>query len=355
LAWLRNRVSGKLARVTRERFHALTERYAQLKIALLGDFCLDRYLEIDPRRAEVSLETGLGVHNVVNVRAQPGGAGTILNNLVALGAGTLWPVGFCGDDGEGYELLRALEAQPGVRLEHFLQTELRRTFTYCKPLVREPGQAPRELNRLDSKNWSPTPAAVEATLLASTRQLAAEADAIIVLDQVDQVDTGVVTGRLLAALGDIARERPGLVIIADSRRGLAGFPPVIFKMNASELLALTGMPAQSSLPEIQLTAARLARKNGRSVFVTLAERGMVGADPHGVTAHVPALPLRGEIDIVGAGDAVTANLTAALAAGATLCEAIELAMAAASLVIHQLGTTGTASVQQLQSLLASLT
>ena len=67
------------------RFNAVTERYSNLNIAVLGDFCLDRYLEIDPAKKETSLETGLPVHNVVNVRAQPGGAGTIVNNLAALG------------------------------------------------------------------------------------------------------------------------------------------------------------------------------------------------------------------------------------------------------------------------------
>jgi bifunctional ADP-heptose synthase (sugar kinase/adenylyltransferase) len=45
---------------------------------------------------------------------------------------------------------------------------------------------------------------------------------------------------------------------------------------------------------------------------------------------------------------VTANLSCALAAGARPAEAIELANAAASVVIHQLGTTGTASVEQLR-------
>ena len=89
------------------------------------------------------------------------------------------------------------------------------------------------------------------------------------------------------------------------------------------------------------------------MFVTLSERGIVGAAPTGEVEHVPALPVRGEIDIVGAGDAVTANLAAALAAEATLCEALEIANAAASIVIHQLGTTGTASVGQIQHLLES--
>ena len=103
------------------RFNAIVERYAGLRIAVLGDFCLDRYLEIDPARQETSLETGLPVHNVVNVRAQPGGAGTVVNNLSALGVGTIFPVGFVGEDGEGFELQRALEKLPGVRLDHFIR------------------------------------------------------------------------------------------------------------------------------------------------------------------------------------------------------------------------------------------
>ena len=37
--------------------------------------------------------------------------------------------------------------------------------------VLEPGAPPRELSRLDSKNWTPTPAEVEARLCASVRAL----------------------------------------------------------------------------------------------------------------------------------------------------------------------------------------
>src|SRR5512140_3046544 len=128
-----------------DRFRAVVERFPKLRIALLGDFCLDRYPDIDPARSEVSIETGLPVHNVVNVRAQPGGAGTILNNLSALGIGTIYPIGVVGEDGEGYELGRALESLPGVRLEGMLRTPQRRTFTYCKPLLVAPPKPPTEL------------------------------------------------------------------------------------------------------------------------------------------------------------------------------------------------------------------
>jgi bifunctional ADP-heptose synthase (sugar kinase/adenylyltransferase) len=98
-------------------------------------------------------------------------------------------------------------------------------------------------------------------------------------------------------------------------------------------------------------AAALGKANGRPLFVTLAERGILGAEGSGRTGQVPALPVRGEIDIVGAGDAVSACLTTGLAAGADMREAMELAMAAAGIVIHQLGTTGTASTAGMRELL----
>jgi len=334
------------------RFKAITDRYRELSIAVVGDFCLDRYLDIDPTRQETSLETGLPVYNVVNVRAQPGGAGTILNNLVALGIGTIYPVGFAGQDGEGFELIEALKRQPGLEMSHFLPASERRTFTYCKPMLMWPEKPPVELNRLDSKNWTPTPEPLQRLLSGHLLEVAQDVTAIIVLDQVDVAESGVITQLLRETLAEIVRRNPGLLILADSRRGLRGFPSVTFKMNAAELRSLTGDIYGVSVDEIKQAAARLAIERQRDIFVTLAEQGIVGATPRGDVKHLPALPLRGPIDIVGAGDSVTANLTTALASNATVPEALEMAMAAASVVIHKLGTTGTASVPEIAPLVS---
>ncbi len=327
------------------RFQAITSRYSQLRIAVIGDFCLDRYFEIDPARQEISIETGLPVHNIVNVRCQPGGAGTILNNLSALGIKAIYPVGFCGDDGEGFELQRALRSRSGVVMDHFLRSRERLTFTYTKPLVIHSDKAPDELSRLDIKNWTTTPPALQKQLSESALNALNTADAAILLDQVDMADTGVITQSLLKAITKTRTNR----ILADSRRGLRGFPPFVFKMNRAEFSTLTGSSAALPIDELKAKAIGLARKNNQPAFITMSEQGILGAAPTGEVAHVPALPVRGEIDVVGAGDAVSANLTVALAAGATLEEAITLANAAASIVIHQLGTTGTANVEQLRA------
>jgi bifunctional ADP-heptose synthase (sugar kinase/adenylyltransferase) len=213
-----------------------------------------------------------------------------------------------------------------------------------------------ELSRLDFKNWTPTPASLENQLCESIRSLinGKQVDAIILLEQVDAAQTGVLTTKVLAQIHELTQAHSqciGLIVLADSRRGLRDFPPFIFKMNAAELARLLNVENRFNLSEVREKAVELAKRQHHTVFITLAEDGMVGASPSGETAHVPALSLRGPIDIVGAGDAVTANLTLALASGASLTETLEIATAAASVVIHQLGTTGAATVPQISRLL----
>jgi bifunctional ADP-heptose synthase (sugar kinase/adenylyltransferase) len=124
-------------------------------------------------------------------------------------------------------------------------------------------------------------------------------------------------------------------------------------MNRAELAKLAGAAEPATIADARGMASDLARQCGRHVFVTLAAEGLIGAAPDGAVEHIPALPVRGPIDIVGAGDAVSANLACALAAGATMREALKLAGAAASVVIHELGTTGTATVRQIGPLLGA--
>ncbi len=358
--------------MTPQRYQKLSSQFGKQRIAIVGDFCLDRYLELDLSKEEISIETGLTVHNVMNVRSQPGGSGTILNNLVALGVGEIIPVGFAGDDGEGFELSRALRQTKGVNLSAFFQTAARRTFTYTKPIVLHEGKppkadtkaatqpnalkkathGPRELNRLDFKNWTPTPAAVSKQIIQHVQAVAEQVDALILLDQVDIPGTGVLTKEVLKAIGRIAKQKPDLLIIADSRNGLSQFPAVDFKMNGTELSRALGSHATPDLAEIHLRAAQLAKQTAHRVFVTLSECGIIGASPDGTVEHAPSLPVRGEIDIVGAGDSVTANLVTSTLAQATLRESLEIANAAASVVIHKLGTTGTANRAEVKALLA---
>src|SRR5271155_56535 len=99
-------------------------------IGVLGDLFLDRYLDIDAALNEPSVETGLTAYQVIGVRSYPGAAGTEIKNLAALGVGGILPIAYIGDDGEGYELRKALPKIRGVQPEWTITVPDRFTPTY---------------------------------------------------------------------------------------------------------------------------------------------------------------------------------------------------------------------------------
>jgi bifunctional ADP-heptose synthase (sugar kinase/adenylyltransferase) len=208
-------------------------------------------------------------------------------------------------------------------------------------LICRPERPPEELDRLDIKNWSLTPPNLSAKLVEALVDVVSDVDGILVMDQAGADGTGVVTGEVEEALSELGARRSDLLILADSRSAVRPFAHAGLKMNGGEFARRTG-----NEPALKSVSA-LADGHGRPVYVTLADQGILGASPGCEAEHVPARPVRGETDIVGAGDAVLANLGAALASGATPREAMHLSMAAASIVIHQLGTTGTANAAEL--------
>ena len=63
---------------------------------------------------------------------------------------------------------------------------------------------------------------------------------------------------------------------------------------------------------------------------------------------IPAYPVEGPIDPVGAGDATSAGIACAFAASVTLPEAVAFGALVGSIVVQQLGTTGTATPAQVR-------
>jgi rfaE bifunctional protein kinase chain/domain len=317
-----------------------------LAIGVLGDLFLDRYLDIDAALTEPSLETGLDAFQVVRVRSSPGAAGTVVNNLAALGVKQVAPLAVIGDDGEGYELTQALRALACVDGEGIISSPQRRTPTYTKPMLEEAGQPARELNRLDIKNRKPLPEALENRLLDQLTRHWARWDALVVLDQVQEAECGVVTSRVRERLGELARNDPGKFVLADSRERIGLFRSVAVKPNQQECLKATGRGPNEG-GELNAAIKELAGRVDRPVFCTLGQRGLWLADPRGIL-EVTAFPVTGPIDVVGAGDSTSAGIVCAVAAGAALEDAAAFGNLVASITIQQLGTTGIASPQQVR-------
>jgi bifunctional ADP-heptose synthase (sugar kinase/adenylyltransferase) len=328
--------------ISSERLDAVLRALPRLTIGLVGDLFLDRYLELVPGSHELSLETGLEAYQIERVRNSPGALGTVLSNLAALGVGLLVPVTAIGDDGHGYDLLQEVRRLP-VDPAHILCFSDRLTPTYTKPLRRTP-DGWQELNRLDVRTRAPLTGAATAEICRRLEQVFRSSDGLIVLDQVAEAGQGVVSARVRQMLVRLAEEAPGKLIFIDSRRYLGEFECGTLKGNRSEVLAAGGAAGG----DVAAALARLADKTRRTAYCTQGEAGTLVAEPSAKPVLVPACPVQGPIDIVGAGDAATSGIVCGLLAGASPLEAAALGNLVASITIQQLGTTGTASPAQVR-------
>jgi rfaE bifunctional protein kinase chain/domain len=339
--------------MTSARLREIVERFPRLRIAVIGDFFLDKYLDVDPSVAEVSLETGKTAHQVVGVRHSPGAAGTVVSNLAALGTGTLHAVGFTGDDGESYDLRKDL-AGLHCGTEHLYCDRRRSTPTYLKPRDKGDPSLAGEHSRYDTKNRTVTPDDLQKRIIGSLDRLLPQLDAVIAMDQVEEQDCGVISTAVAAALADRAQRYPNVVFWADSRRRIRQFRHVIIKPNQFEAMDVPGTPdAKVDPKELEESVRRLRAMTGAPVCATRGAEGMLVSDPE--LTLVPGVRVEGPIDPTGAGDSTTAGTVLALASGAALPEAALIGNLVASITIQQLATTGVARPDELPPRLAMWT
>jgi len=325
----------------------LLSRFKDLHILVVGDFFLDKYLIIDRELKETSLETGLEAHQIVAAHSSPGAAGTVTSNLRALGIQTS-TLGVIGNDGNGYELKRCLLSRD-VNIDSLLERDDRFTPTYTKPIVRETDGVEHEIERQDIKNWEPMDPGIETEIIGRLKAFVPQVDAIILADQVQEPNCGVITDRVRSEIGALAIRYPDVIIAADSRTRINLFENIIIKPNHREALLTAHHvdPQRVETEDLKTVGRAFFQKNQRPVFITHGSNGILVFTETGC-AHVPAITVNGPVDIVGAGDSCMAGIVASLASGAEPVQAAFLGNLAASITIQQIGTTGTASQTQIR-------
>ena len=333
------------------RLDELLNDFPRNRIAVLGDFFLDKYLEVAPELAEPSLETGRVAHQVLAVRRYPGAAGTVVNNLAALGAVELHAIGAVGDDGEAFDLCQGLK-RIGCSTEGLLRCPELLTPTYLKPHDRNIAGLAGEHSRYDTKNRVPTPQSIVDRVGLELERVLPSVDALLIMDQVEIAECGVVTSTLRGRISELAQRFDKVIFWADSRRHIRLFRNAMIKANQFEAVHRLN-PAvgeEVTLEELQRVIPQLRQENGAPVFVTCGERGILVSDPEVIL--VPGVKVTGPIDPTGAGDSASAGAVMSLCSGATPAEAALVANLVASITVQQLGTTGSASPDQVRAALA---
>jgi rfaE bifunctional protein kinase chain/domain len=318
----------------------LLERLAAVRIAVLGDICLDAYLLLDPERSEISLETGLPTRAVREQRYTLGGGGNVAANCAAIGVGAVYVVGVVGRDHYALTLRAALE-QRGIRHEGLLTQETEwSTHVFTKMFLDG-----AEHERLDFGNYNCLSPATCDALLARIETFLPELDVVIINQQ---VPWGVHSPRLRDGLVDLLGRHPRMLFVTDSRQYNQVYERTIHKLNEREALDLCGLPA--SVPGEAADRARragveLARRWGQPVVLTRGKDGCLVIDGQNVQ-EIPGMHILSPVDSVGAGDSFLAGLCAALGAGAPLDVAAQLGNYVAAVTVTRLQATGTATPEE---------
>jgi rfaE bifunctional protein kinase chain/domain len=310
--------------------------FPKLSALVVGDICLDRWCTYDPAAAEPSRETGIPRIGVVRTEVTPGAGGTVANNLAALGAGQVAVLGAIGQDGFGMELSRALGAR-GISSELCVRTAAMQTFTYTKVINGATGI--EDQPRLDFINTEPLPGEVERKVLDNLQMAVESFDVILVADQAETSQGGVITPAVRDLLGELAPQYPERIFFADSRARIQLFRNVIVKPNRQEAEAacreLFGRTDFSAL---------LRHVQAKLMFVTHGAEGVRLVEERGET-WVRGRGIEKPVDICGAGDSFSAGAALTLKVTGSAEEAARFGNLVASITIMKKGT-GTASPQE---------
>lgn len=295
------------------------------RVLCIGDVMMDRFVYGSVER--ISPEAPIPVFLVEREKHMLGGAGNVVANIAAIGTGHTHLLAVVGDDLNGREVADQL-GQIGVTAS--LATAVDR-FTTVKSRFVCGGQ---QMLRVDREKSQAIGKDVEAALLQSAEQAMPDCGVVILSDY----NKGVLTHSLIAGIIAIAQKH-GKPVVVDPKgsdfsryRGAAVITP-----NRKELETATGMKTATD-DDVRAAAMKIMLECGiDAVLATRSKDGMslfaTGAAPVHIAANV-----REVFDVSGAGDTVIATFAAAIAAGATLPLAAELANIAAGIVVGKIGT-----------------
>jgi rfaE bifunctional protein kinase chain/domain len=306
-------------------------------VLVVGDVMLDEYVWGDVRR--ISPEAPVPVVEIRRRSFAPGGASNTAVNVTSLGGRALL-AGVVGRDPYAAQLWEEL-AKRGVETGGLIADKDRMTTAKTRVVAHS-----QQLVRIDCEHPSVLTRGQEDELLEWIEKQLPRASACILSDYAK----GVVTTKLAQGLLQAAR-KAGKPVIVDPKgadyskyRGATVIKPNIHEAERASKVEVT---SPSSLPEVARQLLNILE--GGSILLTRGAEGMTLFRREAEPVHIAAMA-RDVFDVTGAGDTVAGTLALALAAGATLEQAADLANRAAGIVVGKVGTSTVSPEELLRTL-----
>lgn len=298
----------------------LIEKMRGRRILVVGDVMIDEWIWGTVER--ISPEAPVPVVAVSDHSFTLGGAANVANNLRALDA-VVACVAAVGQDTFAHYVTDLLEGE-GVAADGIISvadrptTRKTRVVAHNQQVVRADWESTQPLSEPDRKN-----------VCDLVRARAPHVDAVVLSDYAKGVFSREIVEAALACPIVFADPKPQNLTLFS---GVTCVAP-----NASEAARATGIAIHDDR-SLERAGARLLEILGCSyVIITRGEHGMSLFGRDGARLHIPSVA-RTVFDVSGAGDTVIAVLTLALAGGARIEDAMQLANFAAAAVVEKLGT-----------------
>jgi D-beta-D-heptose 7-phosphate kinase/D-beta-D-heptose 1-phosphate adenosyltransferase len=307
---------------------------ATRRVVVVGDAMLDIYLSGDAER--ISPEAPVPVVSVRASHRALGGAANVAANVVEIGAECRL-VAVVGQDALA-DSLRACLAESGLSDEHLVVAVERPTTSKTRVVAR--GQ---QVLRIDEEIDDPVPSGTEAQVTTQLERAMGHADALLIEDY----NKGTLTPVVIEVALRLARARGVPVVVDPKFRNFFSYRgATVFKPNRPELEQAMGATLDISRPDA--LPALIGRLGVDNLLLTLGADGMALVTSDRQVTRIPTTG-RDVFDVSGAGDTVTAWVGTALAAGASVREAAQVANYAAGV---EVGKSGVATVSPAEVLAA---
>lgn len=301
-------------------------RFSGTSVAVIGDVMIDHFL-IGPAD-RISPEAPVPVVRLTREEIRLGGAANVAANIASLG-GIPALAGIRGRDPAGAALMDAL-TDASLTSSHIVEDTSRPTTEKIRAVT----ERHQHVARIDRESAAPLSGTALTALLQQIASLN-NCRAVIVSDY----GKGVVTREVVDA-ATAAAQRMSCPLLIDPKVPRAEYykGATVITPNHREAEVMTGMQIRSN-DDARAAARRIHEACGASVVMTWGERGMWIMDTAGRAANetVIAATAREVADVTGAGDTVIATLALALALGAPLADAAQLANHAAGIAVGRFG------------------
>jgi bifunctional ADP-heptose synthase (sugar kinase/adenylyltransferase) len=277
--------------------HEIVTSIRSVKIAIIGDFCLDAYWFVDESTSEISIETGQPTRPVRQQKYSLGGAGNVANNLAAMEVKDIRAFGVIGSDPFGTEMVSIMN-KTGIDTRNLLtQGKEWATHVYIKPYLND-----AEQSRIDFGNYNRLSDETANLLIERINAEINEVDLVIINQQ---VLSGIHTEYFRQKLVEVISFFPEKIFIADSRNYTGIYKGAYRKMNDNEAVRLCGIVIEPDetvpYPEVLKAAESLYESYRKPLLITRGSRGSIITDDKGIS-EIAGLMIISKVDTVGAGD-----------------------------------------------------